>query len=438
MNRDAMKYLESWKDRAKPEPLMIRGARQVGKTWLMKEFGKKSYEKTAYINFDGNERMHVLFSGDFSIDRIVEGLSLESNVDIEPDNTLIILDEIQEEKNAISCLKYFAEDSRPFHVVCAGSLLGISLHGGFSFPVGKVDHLDLYPMSFVEFLSATGNERLRSLIERRDYEMIRVNRDRFTGLLKAYYFIGGMPQAVSEYITTRNYDAVRHIHNNILSDYENDFSKHAPNSDVPKIRLVWKSIISQLAKENRKFLYSLLKTGSRAKEYENAIQLLSDAGLVIKVPRIKKPGIPLSAYEDLSAFKMYFVDTGLLGAKADLSAKTILEGSSLFTEFKGALTEQFVCQQLKSMDLDVYYWSADNSQAEIDFIFSLEDRIFPVEVKAEENLKARSLRAFLDRFGMEKGIRLSLSDYRQQEWLTNYPLYTVSSLIQGLTVQLSE
>ena len=438
MNRDAMKYLESWKDRAKPEPLMIRGARQVGKTWLMKEFGKKSYEKTAYINFDGNERMHVLFSGDFSIDRIVEGLSLESNVDIEPDNTLIILDEIQEEKNAISCLKYFAEDPRSFHVVCAGSLLGISLHGGFSFPVGKVDHLDLYPMSFVEFLSATGNERLRSIIERRDYEMIRVNRDRFTGLLKAYYFIGGMPQAVSEYITTRNYDAVRHIHNNILSDYENDFSKHAPNSDVPKIRLVWKSIISQLAKENRKFLYSLLKTGSRAKEYENAIQWLSDAGLVIKVPRIKKPGIPLSAYEDLSAFKMYFVDTGLLGAKADLSAKAILEGSSLFTEFKGALTEQFVCQQLKSMDLDVYYWSADNSQAEIDFIFSLEDRIFPVEVKAEENLKSRSLRAFLDRFGMEKGIRLSLSDYRQQEWLTNYPLYTVSSLIQGLTVQLPE
>ena len=438
MNRDAMKYLESWKDRAKPEPLMIRGARQVGKTWLMKEFGKKSYEKTAYINFDGNERMHVLFSGDFRIDRIVEGLSLESNVDIEPDNTLIILDEIQEEKNAISCLKYFTEDPRPFHVVCAGSLLGVSLHGGFSFPVGKVDHLDLYPMSFVEFLSATGNERLRSIIERRDYEMIRVNRDRFTGLLKAYYFIGGMPQAVSEYITTRNYDAVRHIHNNILSDYENDFSKHAPNSDVPKIRLVWKSIISQLAKENRKFLYSLLKTGSRAKEYENAIQWLSDAGLVIKVPRIKKPGIPLSAYEDLSAFKMYFVDTGLLGAKADLSAKTILEGSSLFTEFKGALTEQFVCQQLKSMDLDVYYWSADNSQAEIDFIFSLEDRIFPVEVKAEENLKARSLRAFLDRFGMEKGIRLSLSDYRQQEWLTNYPLYTVSSLIQGLTVQLPE
>ena len=285
-------------------------------------------------------------------------------------------------------------------------------------------------MSFVEFLSATGNERLRSLIERRDYEMMRVNRDRFTGLLKAYYYIGGMPQAVSEYITTRNFDAVRHIHNNILSDYENDFSKHAPNSDVPKIRLVWKSIISQLAKENRKFLYSLLKTGSRAKEYENAIQWLSDAGLVIKVPRIKKPGIPLSAYEDLSAFKLYFVDTGLLGAKADISAKTILEGSSLFTEFKGALTEQFVCQQLKSMDLDVYYWSADNSQAEIDFIFSHEDRIIPVEVKAEENLKARSLRAFLDRYGLAEGTRLSLSDYRQQDWLTNYPLYTVSSLIQ--------
>ena len=431
MNRDAMEMLINWKNKEKTLPMMIRGARQVGKTWLMKEFGKEYFEKTAYINFDRNERMHTLFSGDFNIDRIIEGLSIESGIDIEPGNTLVILDEIQEEKNAISCLKYFAENPRGYYVVCAGSLLGVSLHGGFSFPVGKVDRMDLHPLSFLEFLDATGNSRLRNLVERKDYDMICVNRDRFANLLKTYYYVGGMPHAVSEYVETRDYEAVRRIQDNILSDYENDFSKHAPNQDVPKIRLVWNSIVSQLSKENRKFIYSLLKSGARAKEYENAIQWLVDAGLVRKIPCIKKPGIPLSAYEDVSAFKLYFVDTGLLGAKAGLAAKTILEGNSLFTEFKGALTEQYVCQQLYSMGIRVFYWSSENSQAEIDFVFSSEDTVVPVEVKAEENLKARSLKAFLERYGLKKGVRLSLSDYREKDWLTNYPLYTVNSIVRS-------
>jgi len=429
MKRDAMDVLVRWKNKDNHLPMMIRGARQVGKTWLMKEFGKKHFEKTAYINFDGNERMHTLFSGDFNIDRIVEGLEIESGFDIEPRNTLVIFDEIQEEKNAISCLKYFSEDPRDYLVLCAGSLLGVSLHGGFSFPVGKVDRMDLQPLSFMEFLDASGNTRLRDLVERKDYEMIRVNRDRFTNILKTYYFVGGMPQAVSDYLQTRDYDAVRKVQDNILSDYEEDFSKHAPNSDVPRIRLVWKSIIFQLAKENRKFVYNLLKSGARAKEYENAIQRLVDAGLVRKVTRIRKPGIPISAYEDNSAFKLYFVDTGLLCAMAGLSAKTILEGNSLFTEFKGAMTEQFVCQQLCGMGLRLFYWSTDNSQAEVDFVISIEDKIVPVEVKAEENLKAKSLKAFLERYEMTKGVRLSLSDYREQDWLTNYPLYAVDALL---------
>ena len=430
MKRYAMQRLIEWKADPCRLPMIIRGARQVGKTWLMREFGRTEFESCAYINFDRNERMKQLFSGDFDVDRILRGLSIESEVEIEPDKTLIILDEIQEVPAALQSLKYFSEDDRhSYFIVAAGSLLGIAMHGGTSFPVGKVDSMDLYPLSFTEFLDATGNGTLLELLQQRDFEMISAFRDKYIDLLKTYYFVGGMPAAVNAYLPKQNLAAVRRVQRRLISDYEQDFSKHAPTAVIPRIRMVWDGIPSQLAKENKKFIYSVLREGARAKDFELAIQWLVDCGLCYKVGRVTKGGIPLKAYRDIPAFKLYLVDVGLLAAMTDLDAKTLLNGSYIFTEFKGALTEQYVCQQIAAeLGTDAYYWSAENSSGEVDFVLQHSGRVIPLEVKAEENLKAKSLKFFVANNGLPFGVRTSMSDFRRQEKLINLPLYAISQL----------
>lgn len=430
MKRFALKKLEAWKADPQRLPLIIRGARQVGKTWLMKEFGKTQFESCAYINFDRNNRMEQLFSGDFNIDRILQGLSIESGVDIDPETTLIILDEIQEVPAALQALKYFAEDDRHvYYIVAAGSLLGIAMHEGTSFPVGKVDSLNLYPLSFPEFICATGNDTLYTLLESADFEMITTFKDRYIDLLKNYYYVGGMPAAVNAFIQSGSLKEARRVHQRLLLNYEQDFSKHAPKETVPRIQMVWEGIPSQLAKENKKFIYSVLREGARAKDFELAIQWLGDCGLVHKVGRIKKGGIPLKAYQDLPAFKLYLSDVGLLSAMADLDAKTLLRGNEIFIEFKGALTEQYVCQQLLAeLEATPYYWSAESSSGEVDFVLQHEGNILPLEVKAEENLNSKSLKTFVSSNHLPFGVRTSMSDYRCQEKLINVPLYAISAL----------
>lgn len=430
MKRFTMQKLLNWKDDPYRLPLIIRGARQVGKTWLMKEFGKCYFEKCAYINFDRNKRMEQLFSGDFSVDRILTGLAIESNVTIEPENTLIILDEIQEVPAALQSLKYFCEDERHrYYIVAAGSLLGIAMHQGTSFPVGKVDSMNLYPLSFTEFLDATGNAALLELLQERDFGMITAFKDKYIDLLKLYYYVGGMPAAVKAYVESGNLQSVRHIQKRLISDYEQDFSKHAPTAVIPRIQMVWDGIPSQLAKENKKFIYSVLREGARAKDFELAIQWLIDCGLCHKVGRVTKGGIPLKAYQDIPAFKLYMVDVGLLAAMTDLDAKTLLMGNAIFTEFKGALTEQYICQQLYA-DLDAvpYYWSAESSSGEVDFVLQHSGQVIPLEVKAEENLNAKSLKSFVNAYQLAYGVRTSMSDYREQEKLLNLPLYAISQL----------
>lgn len=430
MKRFAMERLEEWMSDSERLPLIIHGARQTGKTWLMKEFGRTYFEKCAYINFDRNRRMQQLFSGDFNVDRILQGLAIESDVEIEPENTLILLDEIQEVPEALQSLKYFAEDDRHvYYIIAAGSLLGIAMHEGTSFPVGKVDGLNLYPLSFEEFLCATGNEALYGLLKRCDFQMIMNFKDRYVELLKNYYYVGGMPSAVNAYVKDGNLKNVRHIQKRLLSDYEQDFSKHAPKEVIPRIQMVWDGIFSQLAKENKKFIYSVLREGARAKDFELAIQWLCDCGLCCKVGRVKKGAVPLKAYQDLPAFKLYLLDVGLLAAMVDLDARTLLMGNQIFTEFKGTLTEQYVCQQiLAGLESIPYYWSAESSRGEVDFVLQHDGNIIPIEVKAEENLNAKSLKNFVSANQLPLGVRMSMSDYREQEKLLNLPLYAVSTL----------
>lgn len=391
MYRIAIEKLYKWKNSKHRKPLIIEGARQVGKTWLMKEFGKQAYADTVYINFDSNSRMADLFSADLDTDRLIMGLELYAGRKINPDNTLLIFDEVQEVPRALASLKYFYENAPQYHIVCAGSLLGIALHQGTSFPVGKVDFLKLYPLSFSEFLMATGNERFAELLKKQDYEMITSFKQTYIDALKHYYFVGGMPEAVQSFAESKDFNEVRAIQKRILAAYEQDFSKHAPNEIVPKIRMLWNSIPSQLARENKKFIYGLVREGGRAREYETAIMWLSDCGLVHKVSRVNAAGIPLKAYEDLKAFKLFIVDVGLLGCMTGLRQRTLLDGDDLFVEFKGALTEQYVCQQLKTIeDLGVYYYTNDRGSCEIDFVVDTGEQIVPIEVKAETNLRATS------------------------------------------------
>lgn len=433
MYRIAIEKLYKWKSNKHRKPLIIEGARQVGKTWLMKEFGRHAYKNTVYINFDSNLRMTNLFSADLDTDRLILGLELYSGHKIDPNNTLLVFDEVQEEPRAIASLKYFYENVPQYHIMCAGSLLGIALHKGTSFPVGKVDFLKLYPLSFTEFLMATDKERFAELLKKRDYEMITSFKQTYIDALKHYYFVGGMPEAVQCFAESKDFNEVRNIQKRILAAYEQDFSKHAPNEIVPKIRMLWNSIPSQLAKENKKFIYGLVREGGRAREYEIAIMWLSDCGLVHKVSRVNEAGIPLKAYEDLKAFKLFVVDVGLLGCMAGLHQHTLLDGDDLFAEFKGALTEQYVCQQLKTIeDLGVYYYTNDRGSCEIDFVLDTGEHIVPVEVKAETNLRAKSLKTYHERFSPELSVRTSMADYKEEDWLINLPLYAIENIAAEL------
>ena len=429
MYRIAIEKLYKWKNSKRRKPLIIEGARQVGKTWLMKEFGKQAYADTVYINFDSNSRMADLFSADLDTDRLIMGLELYAGRKINPENTLLIFDEVQEVPRALASLKYFYENAPQYHIVCAGSLLGIALHQGTSFPVGKVDFLKLYPLSFSEFLMATGNERFAELLKNQDYEMITSFKQTYIDALKHYYFVGGMPEAVQSFAESKDFNEVRAIQKRILAAYEQDFSKHAPNEIVPKIRMLWNSIPSQLARENKKFIYGLVREGGRAREYETAIMWLSDCGLVHKVSRVNAAGIPLKAYEDLKAFKLFIVDVGLLGCMTGLRQRTLLDGDDLFVEFKGALTEQYVCQQLKTIeDLGIYYYTNDRGSCEIDFVVDTGEQIVPIEVKAETNLRAKSLKTYRERFEPELSVRTSMADYKKEDWLLNLPLYAIENI----------
>lgn len=429
MYRIAMERLLQWKQSKRRKPLIIEGARQVGKTWLMKEFGRQAYEDTVYINFDSNSTMAELFAADLNTERLIMGLELYVGRKIDPDHALLIFDEVQEVPRALSSLKYFYENAPQYHIVCAGSLLGIALHRGTSFPVGKVDFLKLYPLSFKEFLMATGQERFAELLDRRDFPMITSFKQTYLDALKHYYFVGGMPEAVQSFAESKDFNEVREIQKRILAAYEQDFSKHAPNEIVPRLRMLWNSIPSQLAKENKKFIYGLVREGARAKDYEAAILWLSDCGLVHKVSRVHTAGIPLRAYEDLKAFKLFVLDVGLLGCMAGLRPRTLLDGNDLFVEFKGALTEQYVCQQLKTIeDLDVFYYTNDSRSCEIDFVVDTGERIVPVEVKAEANLRAKRLKAYRERFSPEASVRTSLADYKKEDWLINLPLYAIDQI----------
>lgn len=429
MKRSAIKCLYDWKQSDRRKPLIMLGARQVGKTWLMREFASEAYEKSAYVNFEDDEMLKGMFASDFDIPRIVNTIQWSTGVTIDED-TLIILDEIQEAPRGITALKYFAEKAPQYHVMAAGSLLGIAMHQNDSFPVGKVDFIHLYPLSFFEFLEAAGECKMVELLQAKDWLMITMFRSKFEERLRQYYFVGGMPAAVSAFIDNGNLPAVRTIQKGILEAYERDFSKHAPAIDVPRIRMVWKSIPAQLAKENKKFIYGVLKEGARAREFELAIEWLRDAGLVYKVNRCKKAMLPLAAYEDFSAFKMFLSDVGLMGAMSNVPAQSLLDGNVLFSDFKGALTEQYVLQQLLvKSSLSVYYWSSENSRGELDFLLQDEEKIIPVEVKAEENLQSKSLKTFVERNPGLHGVRFSMSPYREQDWLTNYPLYSLLAVL---------
>ena len=429
MKRNALQHLCDWKKSSRRKPLIIRGARQVGKTWLMKEFGKKNFKNSVYINFDSNPEMAALFEGSLDVPRLISGLQIYAGEKIVPQKTLLIFDEVQEVPRALTSLKYFCEDAPEYAVISAGSLLGVALHQGTSFPVGKVDFLDLYPMGFTEFLEAAGHENLSELLRSRDWSMIAAFKEKYIELLRYYYFIGGMPEAVQTFISENDLKSVRKIQNNILSAYEQDFSKHAPAETVSRIRMVWQSIPAQLAKENRRFVYGALRKGARAKDFELAIQWLRDCGLIEQVIRVSKPSVPLSAYAD-EGFKMYVADVGLLGAMSGLDAGTLLQGNRLFSEFKGALTEQYVAQQLRSeLGIKPFYWSAERATAEVDFIFQSGMELYPLEVKAEENLKAKSLKVYTEKYAPPLAIRTSMSDFRKENTLVNLPLYAISQLL---------
>ncbi len=426
MRRIALKKLLEWKRSANRKPLIVNGARQVGKTWLLREFAKTAYKKEAYIVCRKNDLVKQVFARDFDIGRILRDLRALSKVDITPDDTLIILDEVQDIPEAIEALKYFYEQAPEYHIAVAGSLLGISLHQDVSFPVGKVDELNVFPMDFMEFLDAVGEQQSLALLEKRDFDGIAPLHEKFIDLLRQYYFVGGMPEAVKLYAETGALQGVREIQKSILHGYEQDFSEHAPKDQVAKIKLVWKSIPSQLFKENKKFIYGALRKGARATQYEEAIEWLVDSGLLYKVPRVSRPALPLSIYEELNIFKLYTLDVGLLGAMANTDSSQILIKSDLVAEFNGGLAEQFILQQMKSKQINpIYYHSTDDSRLELDFVIQTDGKLLPIEVKSGESVRSNSLSMLLQKTPGLRAVRYSLRPYKEQEALVNIPLYAV-------------
>ena len=430
MHRKALQQLIAWKCTTKRKPLIIRGARQVGKTWLAQEFGRTEYDSVAYINLDGNTQAEGLFELDYDIERIVDGLELMSGVKIEQGKTLIILDEIQEVPRALSALKYFYENTPEYHVVALGSLLGVAIHQGVSFPVGKVDFIDLHPLSFVEFLQATGNERFAEIISsHRDNDSLStVFHDKLIDLLRVYYVVGGMPEAILSYIEEGNLLKVRQVQANILTAYDHDFSKHAPVTVVPRIREIWEALPAQLAKENKRFFFRMIREGARAKEYEMALRWLEDAGLVYRVSRVNKAALPLSAYADATIFKLFLLDVGLLGAQSGLNPQVILDKSAICVEFKGALAEQFVAQELRTAGVEVFYYANDESRGEIDFIVNLASDVVPIEVKSGKNISTRALNEFVAKNPMARPMILSTQPLNVRHGVQLVPLYTAGTI----------
>ena len=432
MKRKLYNALIEWKNDPDRKPLVLEGARQVGKTWLLKEFGKNEYQNLVYVNFHDDPEAQEIFRVDLKVDRIMYLLESITNQKITAGKTLIFMDEIQEAYRGLDSLKSFCENAREQHVVVAGSLLGTTHRKGESYPVGKVNLLTLYPMSFEEFLWAKGEEKIAEMLARADWEMLQILDFKVQELLRQYYYVGGMPEAVLQYTTKGDVNKVRRIHEEILRTYDNDFAKHA-GDETERIRMVWESIPNQLAKENKKFIYGAVKEGGRARDFEIAIEWLVRAGLVYKIRRCKNPEMPLKFYEDFDAFKLYLLDVGLLGAMSKASPRLMLINNGVFTEFKGAFTENYVLEQLKSMDgLDAYYFSKDNSTQEVDFLVQTAERVIPIEVKAEENVKSKSLKQFVTVDHAEKnlkGLRCSMKPYIDQDWMENIPLYGVLGYI---------
>ena len=429
MYRTAIELLHKWKNSNDKKPLIIRGARQVGKTWLMKEFASKAYKESVYISFDNNVQMTELFHADFNIERIITGLEIYAGHKIDPSETVLIFDEIQEVPKALTSLKYFYEAAPQYSILCAGSLLGIALHHGTSFPVGKVEFMDLYPLTFSEFILAMGKGQFAKLIADGNYSMIRTFKNDYIDLLKQYYYVGGMPEVVSRFSESIDFNEARKIQERILNAYEQDFSKHVPHEIVPRVRMLWNSVPSQLAKENKKFIYGLIKEGSRAKDYETALLWLEDCGLVHRVNRTGSPSLPLKAYEDLKAFKLFLLDIGLLSCMVRLRQDVLLDGNALFREFKGALTEQYVLQQIKTLDnVTAYYWTNDRNSAEIDFLIDTGAEVIPIEVKAEINLQAKSLKTFREKFDPALSVRTSMADFHKGDGLIDLPLYAIGNI----------
>ena len=427
MDRALMKRLVEWKDKPRRKPLILNGARQVGKTWLLQEFGSTHFDNVAYVNLDGNPAMREVFELGYDVKRIVSAIQFETGQVVREGKTLIILDEIQEAPKALTSLKYFCENARGLAVAAAGSLLGLTVHQGTGYPVGKVDTLDLHPMSYREFLAATGNDGLVELLDTADATLISSFASRFVPLLRQYYYVGGMPEAVGAFLARGLLEDARAVQESILLGYERDVSKHLPRTETGYALAAWNSIPSHLGRVNKKFVFGQIAEGARARNYRSGITWLTQAGIAVRVPRISKPGIPLRSHEDIAAFKLFLPDVGLLGAMEHLDKGAVIGGSSIFEEFKGALTEQYVCQQLiASCGLTPYYWSAAKSTGEIDFLVEDAGNVFAVEVKAEENLRAKSLRAFKGAHPEVHAVRFSLSGYREQDWMRNVPLYAIS------------
>ena len=429
MQRYALKHLIDWKNKKNHKPLVIQGARQVGKTWLMQEFGKKYYEQVAYINFDVDLKSREIFDVDYDTERLIMDIGLATKTKINAENTLIIFDEIQECPRALTSLKYFRENAPQYDIIVAGSLLGVACHEGTGFPVGKVSFMNLFPLSFEEFLLAIGEERFVELLNKKDFKTIKLFNNKYEKLLKQYCYIGGMPEIVQDFVENKDFESVRNLQKEILSAYEEDFTKHIPTNTVAKIRLLWKSIPAQLSKENKKFIYGAAKEGARARDFEAALSWLINSGLIYRVNKITKPDLPITAYEDFNSFKLFVLDVGLLGAMTDLQADTIIDGNRIFEEFKGAIAEQYVLQQFKTIkDLPVFYWSNETSRAEIDFVIQIKSDVVPVEVKAERNLQAKSLKVYMEKFKPNYAIRTSMADYKKTDNLIDLPLYVIEKI----------
>ncbi|MCL2097230.1 MAG: ATP-binding protein [Bacteroidales bacterium] len=428
MYRTKIRELIQWKISKGRKPLIVQGARQVGKTWLLKEFGKTEFEQTVYVNFEKEIRLQELFLQDLNPKRIITALETFFETKIDVENTLIIFDEIQSAPKGLTSLKYFCEETPEYFVTASDSLLGMNLHNKVSFPVGKVNFLYMFPMNFYEYLLAVGESGLSKVLAEKSWDILPIFTEKFKENLRYYCHIGGMPEVVNDFVVNRDLKMVRRKQEEILATYENDFSKHAPTEMVPRLNMVWQNIPAQLAKENKKFIYGVMKEGARAKDFELAIQWLVDSGILLKSYRISKPDMPLIAYQNMSVFKLFFNDVGLLAAKSNLDLKTAILGNDIFTEYKGAFTEQFVMQQFKAAEIDyIGYWTNERSTSEVDFVIQNEGDIIPIEVKASENLQAKSFKFFCEKYKPQTAIRTSLSNFKEENWMTNVPLYIIGN-----------